>query len=549
MAQRAISIPYKPLSESNQQTYMYNLHLDKSLIQHIDEACEKYANRPCLIFEGETFTFKEVQDASCKVANQLIVSGFKKDMRGAVFSLNSHLAYFALLGIIRAGGIWVPINPRNSLEDNITLLKNFGCDAIFFQDIYEKGVGKIAAEFPNLISKVCLNKTLESSPSLDIWIKEASQVPPNVPTKPTDIVCIPMTGGTTGLPKAVALSNRNFAAILYNVTNSLTKRIDIPVGLLAAPMTHVGGRLVLCLMYAGGRHVVLPTMSYDGLFDNIPKYGVTTMFLPPTAIYKVLEHPRVHTTDFSSLDAIGYGAAPMDTDKLKEAIRVIGPCFLGGYGQTESPMCITSLEVEDHFKDGVIGGKLVSDERLKSCGNKTLVSEIAIMDEMGNLLPAGELGEIVIKGPFVSEGYFMNPAATAKIRKNGWHLSGDIGKMDGEGYLYILDRKKDMIITGGFNVYSIQVERAVAELDGVAEVACFGIPHKKWGEAVHVNVILEKEANLTEETIINYCKEKIGPINAPKSVQFVQEFARNSNGKVVKRKMRAAFWKGQEKKI
>lgn len=529
--------------------HIKKLHLDKSLIQHIDEACDKFADRPCLVFENVTYTFQQVKEASCKIANQLIANGFQKEMRGAVFSLNNHLAFFALLGIIRAGGIWVPINPRNSLEDNITLLKKFGCDAIFFQDIYEAGVKKIGAVFPDLIDSVCLNKALDGTPCLDKWMKNASTSPPQIPTKPTDIVCIPMTGGTTGLPKAVALSNRNFAAILYCVANRMVEYRDIPTGLLAAPMTHVGGRLVLCLIYAGGKHVILPTMSYDALFDAIPAYKVSTLFLPPTAIYKVLEHPRVHSTDFSSLDVIGYGSAPINIEKLKEAIQTIGPCFVGGYGQTESPMCIAALEAKDHFKEGNLGGQLVSDERLKSCGKKTSVSEIAIMDDEGNLLPPGELGEIVIKGPFVSEGYFMNPAATAKIRKNGWHLSGDIGQMDEEGFLYIIDRKKDMIITGGFNVYSIQVERAVAELEGIVEVACFGIPSKKWGEAVHVNIILEKGATLSEEAIINYCKEKIGSINAPKSVKFVDEFARNSNGKVLKRKMRAEFWEGYEKKI
>ena len=421
------------------------LHIDKSLIQHIDEACERFADRPCLVFEGETFTYKEVQDASCQIANQLISNGFEKGMRGAVFSLNSHWAFYALLGIIRAGGIWVPINPRNSLNDNITLLKNFGCDAIFFQDIYEANVEEISFEFSSLLAKVCLNKSLENYPSIQEWKIGASAIPPNIPTEPTDIVCIPMTGGTTGLPKAVALSNRNFAAILYCVANGLSKRVDTPVGLLAAPMTHVGGRLVLCLMHAGGKHVILPTMSYDALLDNIPKYKVTTMFLPPTAIYKILEHPRVHTTDFSSLDAIGYGSAPINIQKLKEAIRVIGPCFISGFRQTESPMCIASFDLEDHFKDGIIGGEIASDERLKPCGKKTTVSEFAIMDDDGNLLPSGELGEIVVKGPFVSEGYFMNPEATAKIRKNGWHLTGDIGYVDEQGFLYIVDRKKDMI--------------------------------------------------------------------------------------------------------
>ena len=192
---------------------------------------------------------------------------------------------------------------------------------------------------------------------------------------------------------------------------------------------------------------------------------------------------------------------------------------------------------------------LVADEKLKSVGKSTPISETAIVDQNDEILPPNQRGEIVVKGPFVSEGYFMNPEATAKMRKNGWHYTGDIGYKDEEGLLYIVDRKKDMIITGGFNVYTVEVEGAISTIPEISEVACFGIPDEKWGEAIHASIILNKEASISKEAIMEICKQKLGSVKAPKSINFVDDFPRNSNGKVLKRKMRDTFWEGHKDKI
>jgi len=528
---------------------MLHLQLNKSLIQHIDEACDKFADRDCFVFGEKKYTYKEIQDASCQVANQLIENGFQKEMRGAVFSLNDPLAFIALLGIIRAGGIWVPVNPRNSLADNITLLKKFGCDALFFQDIFTKNIKKLKTELTDLQSIVCLNAPSELAPTLNNWIGEASITPPNIPTMPTDIVCIPMTGGTTGLPKAVALSNRNMVALMENIVELMGMKDRIAKWLLVAPMTHVGGRLCLVAMHGGGTNVLMPKMGYDIILDLVERERITDMFLPPTAIYKLMEEPNIRTRDFSSLEYLGVGSSPMSVQKLKEAIDIFGPVLANGYGQTEAPTSISQMRREYYFKDGKRGGELVADEKMKSVGRPTPISEIEIMDQNAQLLPAGKKGEIVVKGPFVSEGYFLNPEATAQMRKNGWHYTGDIGYKDEDGLLYIVDRKKDMIITGGFNVYTVEVEGAISTIPEVSEVACFGIPDEKWGEAVHACIILNKNLEISPEAIMAIAKQKLGSVKAPKSIAFVDDFPRNSNGKVLKRKMRNKYWEGHEQKI
>jgi len=500
---------------------MLNLQLDKSLIRHVDEACVKYADRVCFISDGVHTTYKEIQEDSCKVANQLIAEGFQKGMRGAVMSLNATEAFIALLGIIRAGGIWVPVNPRNSISDNLALMEKFGCHAIFYQDKFATAVGQIKELFPDLLSLVCLNVKVAEAPLMSQWYQSAETTDPAVPVEAEDIVCIPMTGGTTGLPKAVALTNKNLAAIMEGIGHTLDLHKRESVWLLVAPMTHVGGRLCLMSMHNGGKNVLLPEFTYQGVIDIIAAERITDVFLPPTAIYKLLDTPGIDKGDFSSLYSIGYGSAPILIERLKEAISVFGPVMQGGYGQTEAPTSISFLTKQDHFVDGRLGGELAPDARLRSVGKPSAICEAAIMDEAGNLLPPGEKGEIVVKGPFVSKGYYKNPEAT---------------------------RKKDMIITGGFNVYPNEVEQTIVKIPGIKEVACFGIPDSKWGEKVHACVISDA-TSVTEEEVIAFCKAELGSVKSPKSISFEEDFPKNSNGKVLKRQMRAVYWEGHEKKI
>jgi acyl-CoA synthetase (AMP-forming)/AMP-acid ligase II len=217
----------------------------------------------------------------------------------------------------------------------------------------------------------------------------------------------------------------------------------------------------------------------------------------------------------------------------------------GGFGQTECPMFISSLEAPDHFIDG----EIAPDERLRSVGKATVISELTIVDDNVQPLPAGERGEIAVKGPMVSEGYYEHPEETAKIRVNGWHLTGDIGFLDKDGYLYIVDRKKDMIITGGFNVYSAEVEHTLMTLPGVKVAVVIGIPSEKWGEQVHALIQPEKGAPATDSEIMARTKEMIGSVKAPKSVEFVDDFPRTAVHKIDKKAVRQAYWEGQSRTL
>ena len=516
---------------------MLELDLSRSLIDILDEACEKYADRECVEFHGDVYTYREVQQVSQKVAQVLQANGFKKGMHAAVYSLNSATILMVTIGIIRAGGVWIPVNPRNSEQDNITVIKKFGCHALFYQSMFDSAVKQIKQNAPEMVTSVCIDSQEEGS-EFDRWLKQPAPEFQPVEFEPTDTVTIPQTGGTTGLPKGVMLSQRNFAAICYGMSEELERRDEVSVSIAAAPMTHVGGRAVLGSMPAGAKAIVMDKVDPQVILSTIQEKGVTDFFLPPTGIYSLLDQPNVGDFDFSSLRCIGYGSAPVSTERLKEALGVFGPVMRNGFGQTECPMFIAALAQEDHFVDG----EIAPDSRLRSVGKATVISELGITDDDGNFLPANERGEIVVRGPMVSEGYYQHPEETAKIRRDGWHLTGDIGYLDEDGFLFIVDRKKDMIITGGFNVYSSEVENCVNGIEGVDSTVVIGVPDEQWGEAVKAVVKRRLGAELTEEAIITAAKAALGSVKAPKSVDFVDDFPKTPLGKIDKKVLRAQYW-------
>ena len=265
---------------------------------------------------------------------------------------------------------------------------------------------------------------------------------------------------------------------------------------------------------------------------------MTHLFLPPTAFYALLAHPDVSKFNYSSLRVFLLAGSPVSPDKLKQGVEVFGPCMCQSYGQTEAPMLLTFLEA--HTVAAAAAGD--HPERLRSCGKPTAAVRLAIMDEAGHMLPPHQPGEIVARGTLVTAGYHNLPQATAEIRSHGWHHTGDIGYIDEHGYVYIVDRKKDMIISGGFNVYSAEVEAGIMALHQVQECAVIGVPDDKWGEAVKALVVLRHNELLTESEVIAHCKAKLGGVKSPKSVEFVAEIPKTPAGKVDRKAMRKQYW-------
>jgi acyl-CoA synthetase (AMP-forming)/AMP-acid ligase II len=318
-----------------------------------------------------------------------------------------------------------------------------------------------------------------------------------------------------------------------------------PVMLVAAPITHAAGGLSYHVLAEGGRLVLIEKPDPQLVLKSIEEYKITKLFLPPTVIYRLLDQPNVREFDYSSLRYLVYSASPMSVEKLRLALDVFGPVMAQGYGQTEV-LGIANMTPEEHFVDG----RVAPDRRLSACGRPAMpYCRTVIMNDQNEILPHGETGEICVRGDQVMRGYYKNPYATARTIMDGWCHTGDVGFFDEEGYLHISDRKKDMIITGGFNVYPTEIEQAITSLDGVSDCAVIGVPHEDWGEAVKAVVELAPGKMVSEKEIIAFCRARLGSVKTPKTVDFVDELPRSARGKVLKRVLRDEYWKGQKRKI
>jgi len=502
---------------------------ENSFVDRISEACKTYADRPCVQFGTRKYSYAEVDRRSSSIAATLQANGFQKGDHAAIYSLNSAIVLITTLGILRAGGVWMPINPRNAKAENVRALATYKCKAIFYQQAFLQAVEDIAQSSADGFLQFDIDRqnylSKGTAPDLDI--------------QPDDLISLPMTGGTTSQPKCVMLTNANFNAIADGLAEWYRDYDDLPSILCVAPMTHVGGRIAMAAMLSGAQIIVHEKFDPKMVLETIDAMQVTDLFLPPTAIYTLLAEPDVHNFDYSSLRNFLYGSAPIALEKLKQCLKIFGPVMRGAYGQTESPLFITGLAPEEHL----VEGKMAPDARLSSVGHATNLSELSILDDHGDPVPQGELGEVAAKGPMVCAGYYENKPETDKIRKNGWHLTGDIGYLDAEGCLHLMDRKKDMIITGGFNVYSVEVEYIIDQIPGVLSSQVIGVPSEKWGEEVKALVQKEADSAVTIADILEICKEQLGSVKMPKSAEFREEFPITPLGKVDKKALRAAYWK------
>jgi len=502
------------------------------------------------IQDDRRYSFDEVGELSCRIANGLLALGLPKETKGAVWATNDVMAWTCTLGLWRANMCWIPVGARNPADENHYVLDAFDCEVLFFQKYFAPVVAELRPRLPKIRLWICIDDELPDFPgarSLASWAGEQPATPPNVAVDMDDVVFLGATGGTTGKPKGVMNTHRSMQTFCAHFMIGCSYGSeDRPVNLAAAPMTHTAGLLSVPCTARGGTVVVITKPDPALLLAAIPKYRVTELFLPPTVIYRLLDIPNLNeNVDFSSLKYFLYGAAPMSVEKLKQAIDVIGPVMMGGYGQTEAPASIAYLPPDEHLVDG----RLASDERLSSVGHPNPLIRVEIMNDANEILPQGETGEICVRGDLVMKGYYQAPDKTAETIIDGWLHTGDIGHIDGDGYLHITDRKKDMIISGGFNVYPSEVEQVIWGHPAVQDCAVIGVPDETWGEAVKAVVELNAGQQASADELIALCKEKLGSVKAPKSIDFVDALPRSPVGKVLKKDLRAKYWQQTARKI
>ncbi|MGH8447756.1 AMP-binding protein [Pseudomonas sp.] len=499
------------------------------------------------IQDGKVTTFTEAGDMSCRVANALLATGLAPGTKGAVWAANDVTAWLCTLGLWRANFCWIPVGAHNAPEENRYVLDTFDCEVLFFQKEFADTVSALRPQLPKIRHWICIDADVEDAESLQHFVDEQPATDPCVSVNPDDVIWLGPTGGTTGLPKGVMNTHRSvqtgFAHFMINAPYPANIR---PVNLAAAPMTHTAGMLSMPCTSKGGTVVVISKPDPQLLLAAIPTNKVTEFFLPPTVIYRLLDIPGLNKkVDFSSLRYFLYGAAPMSVQKLRKAIEVFGPVMIEGYGQTEAPGSIAHLTPGEHF----VNGELASDERLSSVGRPNPLIRVEIMNDDNQILAQGETGEICVRGDLIMKGYYKDPQKTAESIIDGWLHTGDIGHLDVDGYLHITDRKKDMIISGGFNVYPSEVEQVLWSHPAVRDCAVIGVPDEKWGEAVKAVIELNEGHAVDTEALIVLCKDRLGSVKAPKTVDIVESLPRSPVGKVLKKDLRACYWQDASRKI
>jgi fatty-acyl-CoA synthase len=441
---------------------------------------------------------------------------------------------FALGAGMVAGTRGTSLHPMGSLDDHAYILEDAEIETLVYDPAtYGERAHQLLERVPTLKRLLSFGPD-DDATDLIALAESFSPKPLKAPVvNPDDVSGLAYTGGTTGKPKGAMITFRSSVA-MTNIQMAEWQWPDEIRFLIATPLSHAGASFFLPTLLRGGSIVVLPGFDPTRVLETIEKYRITATMLVPTMLYVLLDHPALATTDVSSLKTIYYGAAAISPTRLKEAIERFGPIFFQFFGQTECPMCITSLRKEDHDPTNL--------ERLASCGRPVPWLHVALLDDAGNEVPVGEPGEICVRGPLVMAGYWKKPEQTAEALADGWLHTGDIARRDADGFYYIVDRKKDMIVSGGFNVFPREVEDVISAHPAVAAVAVIGVPDEKWGEAVKAVVVTRPGASVASEELISLVKDHKGSIHAPKSVDFVEALPVSALGKADKKALRAQYW-------
>ena len=491
-----------------------------------------YGDRTCFIEGARSKTYAQVREERDRLAYRLRNSGLVAGDKVALLSPNCIEAFEFMFAVYLAGLVFVPLSAAALSSEHRHVLNH--CEVVAV------GVHPDLAAQAEALQRDC--PTLRHVFTLGAIDGEAGPLKPLI--EDTDsVVSIYSTGGTTGLPKGVEFTSLTWEAMSANFFASLPV-VAPPVYLVSTPMTHASGTIAVPLFAMGATVVILPAFEARATLEAIERHRVSHLWLPPTAIYMLLEDPDLRTRDLRSLQCFMYSAAPMAVAKLRICLEVFGQVMVQIWGQTEAPCFCTCLTQAEH--DASSPDRM---HRLASCGRPMLFSPMAILDDAGAEVPRGEFGELAVKGNVVMRGYHKNPQATAETIVNGWLRSGDIGYQDEDGYIYIVDRKKEMLISGGYNIYPAEVERIILSHPMIQDCAVIGIPDEKWGEAVKAVVELRPGGAASADDIIALCKDQLGSVKAPKSVEFWDTLPRTPVGKVDRKAIRAPFWEGVARRV
>lgn len=500
------------------------------------EQGQRHRDKPAIIFEGETITFGDVDHHADAVAARLRAIGVAPGDRVALLARNSATYAILLFGIAKAQAVATPLNWRLAPAEIAYIVEDAGARVLVLDPV----LAPLAPSNSGLLI-LSLDEAL-TPPDAD----RVAPIEPREAARRSDLAALIYTSGTTGQPKGVMLTHGAFARHCELDAISTPHHVGLSrddVALLVLPLFHIGGiEFLLRPYFTGATTVIHQDFDVGRILDDVQRYKVTVMGLVPTAMQMMLRHPRCAATDFSSVRRFIYGASPIPIDLLKEGVRRFDCEFLQSYGMTETAGTCVMLSPEDHRDPDA--------PRMRAAGRPILGAELKIVDTGGReTLPHG-VGEILVRGSGVMAGYWRRPDATAAaLDSDGWLRSGDAGYLDEDGYLYVHDRVKDMIISGGENIYPAEVESAIYGHPAVAEAAVVGVPDDTWGEAVKAIIVLKPGASLDADELIAWTKTRIASFKAPKSVDLVTELPKNAAGKILRREIRDAYWRGRDRPV
>lgn len=508
----------------------------------LNRAFDKYASRPMATIDGETWTYREAWERGGALASALYDRGLDKgDFVGVIMS--NRLEYFAAnLACVRGGFVNVPMNDMLTAEEFKYMLSDSGARAAIVGDNFTGVVADLESDLPNLETVVAIEERPPTDQvSLSELLADADPDPPDVDVAPDDLLRLSYTGGTTGKPKGARHTHGILGMDMLSHVVELEIR-DAEEMLFSTPLPHAAGYIHLAGLTKGVHFTVTQKFDPGEFLRLVDAEPITWTFLVPTMIYRVLDNETLDERDVSGLETVLYGAAPITPERLGEAIEAFGDVFVQVYGQTEMPDIGMVLPKGDH---------VMGEPQIESCGKPAALVEAGIaeldVEDRVELLTRGEVGELVMRSPYVMEGFHGKPEETSKTLVDGWLRTGDVARMDEDGYVYLLDRANDVVVSGGMNVYTTEVEDALDRHPAVAQVAVIGVPDDEWGEAVHAVVVPDRD--IDESELKEFADERLAGYKKPKSVEFIEEIPATPYGKMDKKALREPHWQDVDRDV
>jgi fatty-acyl-CoA synthase len=503
----------------------------------IVDALNRHHNRTAFIQGDSRVSYAEAADITSRIRRVLQDKGIAKGGCVGALSVNSPEVWMVQAAICLSGAIYTGLHPLGSVDDHVDLCDDAEVDILIVHPKFAEAGAQILSRSTNVKHLFTLGPADVGEDLLALCSQVRPETLSRGDAEEEDIAWLQYTGGTTGRPKAAMISHRAMVQTVFSLNASWRLPVD-PRTLIASPITHAGVLPVLPTLLRGGTVVLQAGFDAEQWLAAVQAHRINYVFTIPTMLYALLDHGRLDRFDLSSLETVVYGASPMSPSRIDEAQKAFGPNLLQGYGQTECVGMATSLLPSEHDL-----------ENRTSCGRAVAGAVVDVLDEDGQPVPNGTVGELCVRGRAVMSGYWKRPDETAEVLRKGWLRTGDMALRSDTGFFHIVDRKKDMVISGGFNIYPREVEDVLADDPSVSMVAVIGVPDPKWGEAVKAFVVPRPGAIPDTDALMASVKARKGPHHAPKSIEVVDQLPLTKVGKIDKKVLRATYWAGLERAV